>query len=162
MEQGTYKIVKQPNQYKGKFLYRTKKALIHLLKVIGGIHILAIFILATFMAGQWSKPEHVEASNTVIVHDKDTTAYPVMERISQCESRGQQFSKDGTPLTNTNPNGTVDVGKFQINMSAEHIKESAKLGFNVLTEEGNTAYAMYLYTHIGTGPWSSSAYCWNK
>lgn len=158
---GTYKCIKQPNQHGGSFLYSTKKRIQHLLSLLSTFAVLSLTILAIFTAGQWSTPEHITAS-TITIHDKDQTLYPVMDRIAQCESRSEQFNKDGTVLTNTNKNGTVDVGKYQINMSAEHIKEATKLGYNVMTEQGNRDYAMYIYTHVGTGPWTSSSACWNK
>lgn len=93
---------------------------------------------------------------------------PVLDRIADCESgtgksgSGSQFRSNGEVVTNTNTNGSVDVGKYQINMNAGHIKEMAKLGFNPLTEEGNKAYAEYIYQNHGTGDWSSSSHCWYK
>lgn len=87
---------------------------------------------------------------------------PVLDRIANCESKGKQLNAKGEVIVNVNTNGTVDVGKYQINMSAGHVKEMAKLGFNPLTEEGNEAYAKYLYQNVGTGPWSSSSKCWGK
>jgi hypothetical protein len=106
-------------------------------------------------------------------HCRETTAQlpvqaPVLDHIADCESgngkpgSARQFKADGSVVVNTNTNGIVDVGKYQINMSADHIKEMAKLGFNPLTEDGNKAYAEWLYTNRGTGDWSSSAHCWQK
>jgi hypothetical protein len=93
---------------------------------------------------------------------------PILERIADCESgtgkpgTGTQFRKDGSVVTNANTNGTVDVGKYQINLNPAHIREMATLGLNPLTEEGNTAYAKFLYENHGTGDWDSSAHCWRK
>lgn len=93
---------------------------------------------------------------------------PVLQRIADCESgdgtkgSGSQLNKKGEVITHTNSGGSVDVGKYQINLSADHIKEIAKLGLNVLTEEGNYAYAQYIYENHGTGDWSSSMKCWYK
>lgn len=92
----------------------------------------------------------------------------VMQRIADCESgsgkagSGHQFNSNGTVVTHTNSNGSVDVGKFELNLSAAHIQEMSKLGFNPLTEAGNTAYAQFLYQNRGTGDWSSSQHCWLK
>ncbi len=61
-----------------------------------------------------------------------------------------------------NSNGTTDVGEWQINMNADNIRIEAKMGFNVLTQEGNKAMADWLYANVGTGPWASSANCWRK
>lgn len=87
---------------------------------------------------------------------------PVLDRIAQCESHNKQFLTNGDVVTNTNTNGSVDVGRYQINLSADHIKQMAKLGINPLTDEGNATYAKYLYANVGTSPWSSSSGCWNK
>lgn len=87
---------------------------------------------------------------------------PVLARIAKCESGGKQFLADGSVVTHTNADGTVDEGMFEINMSADHIVQMAKLHMDPATEEGNTAYAHYLYENVGTGPWQSSAHCWNK
>ncbi len=90
---------------------------------------------------------------------------PIMDRIANCESgngtagSATQF-KNGQVLISLNTNGTYDQGKFQIN--SIHNKEASTLGFNLATEEGNTAYAKYLYANKGTVDWSSSAHCWMK
>lgn len=149
----------------GRFLYvsiwkylkiQIVKGIKFLLKIgmLGGIG------YALFMAGAYFNPVITYATQEVKV-PVDPQA-PVLDRIAKCESRTGQFNPDGSVVTNTNKNGTVDVGKYQINMSADHIKELAKLGLNPLTEEGNEAYAKYLYLNRGTGDWSSSASCWNK
>jgi hypothetical protein len=54
----------------------------------------------------------------------------------------------------------VDVGKCQIN--SIHFKEATSLGFDLMTAEGNTAYAKYLYANKGTGDWYSSQKCWAR
>ena len=43
-----------------------------------------------------------------------------------------------------------------------HNQNSDKLGYDILTLEGNTAYARYLFEKYGVKPWISSAKCWNK
>lgn len=159
MELGTYKFIKQPNQYKGKWLFKLKTFIKKVSKLIGSFGLLATIIAVTFTLGQISTPEHLTAETVTVT---EHTKYPVMDRIAACESKQGQFNPKGEVVTNLNSNGSVDVGQYQINMSPEHIKESAKLGFNVMTESGNRDYAMYIYTHYGTGAWSSSAHCWNK
>ena len=41
-----------------------------------------------------------------------------------------------------------------------HEANAAKLKFNIYSEEGNQAYAMYLYEVQGTEPWIHSKSCW--
>lgn len=57
-------------------------------------------------------------------------------------------------------NGTGDYGLFQINKS--HFKEAESMGYDIMTPEGNTAYAIYLYNQLGTSPWNASKKCWSK
>ncbi len=93
---------------------------------------------------------------------------PVLQRISDCESgngkpgTGKQFTASGAVVTNVNKNGSIDVGKYQINLNVQHLQEMAKLHLNPLTEDGNYAYAKYIYENHGTGDWSSSQSCWYK
>jgi hypothetical protein len=81
----------------------------------------------------------------------------VLARIAKCESNAQQFYKNGklvrgkvTPL---------DVGKYQIN-EALHYDAARSMGFDIMTEAGNEAFALYLYDTQGTEPWASSKKCW--
>jgi hypothetical protein len=81
-----------------------------------------------------------------------------LKKIAWCESRNRQFNPDGTVLR-----GVVnaqDVGKHQIN-EKYHLADSIKLGFDIHTLEGNTAYAEYLYSKQGSTPWNWSAHCWS-
>ncbi len=85
---------------------------------------------------------------------------PILDRIAMCESHGHQLNPNGQVLLNVNTNGTVDIGRFQIN--SIHEAEATKLGYDLFTLEGNTAYAKWLYANKGTGDWSSSAKCWAR
>lgn len=112
-----------------------------------------------FYAGQFSTSVSIYAAPVVTTI---TAPAPVLDRIAKCESKSGQFNSKGDVVTNVNTNGTVDVGAYQINLSAEHIKQMAKMGINPFTADGNKQYAEYLYQNVGTGPWVSSANCWNK
>ena len=82
---------------------------------------------------------------------------PILKKIAWCESGDRQFSSDGSVLR-----GRVhpyDVGRFQINTKV-HLDTAQKLGFDVFTEEGNLAYALYLFETQGTQPWNASKSCW--
>ena len=83
----------------------------------------------------------------------------ILKKIAQCESGGNQFNPDGTVLRGIeNPD---DIGKFQIN-EYYHLAMARKLGYDIYTEEGNTRYALYLYSASGTSPWNWSKHCWGK
>ena len=117
----------------------------------------AVIVSAGAIGALYFSSSTVTAQTTTIVQHAGA---PVLDRIAKCESGGQQFLPSGAVVARTNTNGSVDVGKYQINLSAAHVREMARLGFNPLTEEGNTAYAQYLYENRGTTDWASSQKCW--
>jgi hypothetical protein len=83
-------------------------------------------------------------------------AYPELKRIAVCESGGRQFNDDGTVLAGVvNP---LDRGRFQIN-AFYHRDTANSLGFDIETEEGNIAYAKWLYNKEGAKPWLASFAC---
>lgn len=84
---------------------------------------------------------------------------PVMIEIARCESHFRQLDENGKPLR-----GEVNIfdrGVMQIN-EYYHNEDSKKLGFDILTLEGNTAYARYLFEKYGVAPWKSSSSCWGR
>ena len=85
----------------------------------------------------------------------------VMERIAKCESGGKQFGPSGQVLVVGNVNKSVDMGKYQINISIWGSK-ATELGFDLTTEKGNTEMAYWLYANYGTEPWVHTKSCWNK
>lgn len=85
-----------------------------------------------------------------------TTLTSTMLAIAKCESGSKQFNEDGTVLRGRV--NSLDVGFFQIN-EKYHLESSIKLGYDIYTEEGNKAYAVYLYEHQGAKPWKASAPC---
>jgi hypothetical protein len=84
---------------------------------------------------------------------------PVMIEIARCESRFRQTDGSGDVLHGEK--NTADRGVMQINEDF-HNDNSEKLGYDILTLEGNTAYARYLFEKYGVKPWISSAKCWGK
>jgi hypothetical protein len=107
----------------------------------------------------------VEVAEAQVITQVVEAPAPIMDRIADCESgNGKPGSatqtRNGQVLISINTNGTYDQGKFQIN--SIHNKEAASLGDNLATEEGNTAYAHYLYATKGTGDWASSQHCWAR
>lgn len=84
---------------------------------------------------------------------------PVMVEIARCESRFRQHDKDGEILRGVQ--NSYDTGIMQIN-EFYHSEEAEKLGYNLLTLDGNLAYARYLFNKYGVRPWESSYKCWSK
>lgn len=84
---------------------------------------------------------------------------PELVDVSFCESRFRQHDKNGNVLRGEiNPS---DVGVMQINLYY-HQKDAQKLGHDLYTLEGNTAYARDLYEKQGLDPWVHSSGCWTK
>lgn len=108
--------------------------------------------------GANSFPKHVYASIPVEVPIDAPT--PVLERIAACESGGMQ-TKKGQIVLNVNANGTVDVGKYQINLKTWG-PTATKMGLDLTKESDNETMAKWIYANRGTGDWYSSASCWNK
>lgn len=80
-----------------------------------------------------------------------------MIRIAKCESHMRQFGADGQALRGeVNPK---DRGLFQINEDY-HLAEARKAGMDILTTDGNIAFARALYERNGTRDWISSEHCW--
>ena len=84
---------------------------------------------------------------------------PVMIEIAKCESRFRQYDKNGEVLRGAV--NSLDRGVMQIN-EYYHGESAEKLGYDLLTIEGNTAYARYIYEKYGVKPWVSSSPCWGK
>ena len=83
----------------------------------------------------------------------------ILDKIAFCESSDRQFDADGGVIRGVvNP---ADVGRYQINTYHWGV-EAKKRGFDLHTEEGNEAMALYLYQKFGTKPWKSSQKCWDK
>lgn len=74
--------------------------------------------------------------------------------IARCESTYRQYDATGRVLESK----THDLGLYQINR--RWIPVAKKLGYDIMTPEGNTAFALYLYRQHGTRDWNSSKGCW--
>lgn len=119
--------------------------------------ILCLLLLAALMVGSNYMPREVYVNKEVIVEIE--TKAPVLDRIAKCESGGKQFT-NGQVTVNANTNGSVDIGKYQINMRLWG-KKAADMGYNLAIEADNEAFATYLYKNLGTEPWVWSKKCWN-
>jgi peptidoglycan hydrolase-like protein with peptidoglycan-binding domain len=80
-----------------------------------------------------------------------------MPAIAKCESGFRQFDYDGSVLFD--PSYSM-IGVFQI--SSAHLPESIGLGMDIMTLDGNLAYARRLYTLNGIDPWMDSFGCWGS
>ena len=85
---------------------------------------------------------------------------PILVEVAKCESRFRQYNNESGGVLRGEIN-SLDRGVMQIN-EYYHNEDSEKLGFNILTLEGNAAYARYLYEKYGVKPWNSSSKCWSK
>ncbi len=114
-----------------------------------------IILLVVYGAGL------AQTTMTIIpVAQAETNLPPILEKIIQCESKGQQFGKSGQVLLNANSNGTSDVGIAQIN--TVWFTKATELGYDLTVEKDNIAMAEWIFNNKGTGAWSSSSNCWNK
>ena len=107
-----------------------------------------------------SKKEYINKTITVEEYVRNYFSdIPVLVEVARCESRFRQHDKDGNILRGVVNN--LDVGVMQIN-EYYHEHDSDKLGYDISTIEGNTAYARHLYEESGLKPWKSSSPCWSK
>ena len=82
---------------------------------------------------------------------------PVMIEIARCESNFRQFTENGDVVRGGSGGGMV--GMFQF-FESIHTPAAANLGYDILTLDGNMAYAKYLYRTEGTTPWDNAKDCW--
>lgn len=141
-----------------KFKNRVKSAAKKVLKVV----VLLAVVYGIYMFGQLNANGHVYQNNETVreVIVEVSKKSEVMKRIAECESSTGHFAPSGQVAMNANSNGTVDVGKYQINTVWN--EKASELGLNLTVEEDNEAFAMWIYENRGTGDWYSSRKCWQK
>ncbi len=83
---------------------------------------------------------------------------PILARIAKCESNTGHY-RNGQVTLNVNTNGSVDVGKYQINMKVWG-KTATDMSLNLMDEGDNETMAKWIYANRGTNDWYSSASCW--
>jgi hypothetical protein len=121
-----------------------------------------LFGVIAYSLGVADRGNTVYAQNVIVTPQIDQEA-PILQRISDCESgngtkgSGKHF-KNGQVILHVNSNGTIDIGKFQINSTWG--KQATKLGFDLTKEKDNYAMAKWIYENRGTSDWLSSATCW--
>lgn len=140
---------------------------------------LMVFCFGTIAVGQaWDAwgPKELVAFNMANVAFADELKVvemrTILHDIADCESgvrnadgsgvegSARQFYDDGRVVRNYNKDGTVDIGKYQIN--SIHMAQVVRMNLDVLTEEGNEEFAEYLYELNGTRDWKASRSCWDR
>jgi len=154
------------NQFVGKFncdgkRYTRGQRLAMALKRLVVRTLMVMAILSSLgwamYAGSAFMPVTVYAEKEVV---KEVEAQaPILKRIAKCESSDMHF-KDGQVLVRPNTNGTVDIGRYQINSVWN--KKATELGLDLTKEVDNEKMARWIYSNRGTGDWSASAKCWAK
>jgi hypothetical protein len=98
----------------------------------------------------------VRTASTVSI-DSDSKVPALLQRIGYCESGNRQYDANGNVMRGrVNSN---DIGKYQINQTIWGSK-AAELGYDIYTEAGNTAMALFIFNSLGSRPWYPSEYCW--
>jgi len=100
--------------------------------------------------------EEVEVIKEVPVKSKTA----IMEKIAKCESENQHYGKSGQVILRANTNGTVDIGRYQIN--SVWFTKATELGLDLTKEKDNEAMAYWIYENRGTEDWKYSKHCWSK
>jgi hypothetical protein len=120
------------------------------------------------LAEKFEAKETIPASRKIDAERKITVeeyvkAYfsdiPIMVEIAKCESRFRHYDENGNVLRGEV--NSLDRGVMQIN-EYYHKGDSDKLGYDILTLEGNAAYARHIYEKYGVRPWKSSMPCWGR
>ncbi len=123
-----------------------------------GIAVAAFTALSgAYFYGQVTAPNLTAINQITVVTIKDTA--PILKKICMAESGCHQFAKSGLPVMHANKNGSVDIGKYQINSAAWGTK-AHELGYDLLTEKGNEDMATWILENKGTDPWFSSSNNW--
>ena len=149
---GTYKWVdKTPWE---RFVYKLKVLVRRVLIVTGGAIAILTVGFSSYALGA------INMQGISLIKGNTMQIPPVLERIARCESSNQNVDKTGQVLMRANKNGSVDVGKYQIN--SIWFKQASDLHYDLTKPADNLAFAMWLYQNKGTGAWVDSANCWNK
>lgn len=121
------------------------------------------------ISGSINQPEAVLATSTPSIIEetpKNAELYDILKPVCGCESAGKpyleprQYEIDGITVRYGRVNN-LDKGMCQINLHY-HEAQSEKLGFDVMTADGNIKYANWLYDRDGLQPWSASKPCWQS
>jgi hypothetical protein len=153
------KIYYNNRRINGRFDSFKAKAKRFFLGVIVTTAALGVLFIAFTTGALTYSTSRVEAVMTTVVADS-----PVLNRIADCESgNGTPGSaihfKNGQVLLKANTNGTVDIGKYQVNLTYWG-KKATELGLDLTKEADNKKMAEWIYLNKGTTDWSASQKCW--
>lgn len=126
------------------------------------IAVLLISFVVVYAIPHWQEvmaDEIVEKEIEKLVIVKDVSTPAVLSRIAECESGNTHYGKTGQVLAMGNKNGSVDVGRFQINISIWGQK-ATELGYDLWDEKGNEEMARWIFENYGSEPWFLTAKCW--
>jgi len=111
----------------------------------------------------------VKLANASAPTSNPFVGYPLLERISACESTGnpngtpRQFLADGAVLWGNDPTTGKpikrDLGILQINTYVWG-SLAVKMGDDLYTEAGNVNFGEWLFNTYGSSPWNASRGCW--
>ena len=129
-----------------------------------------LFLTGIFEAGSYLNPKTIYTKQEVI-KEVDTKA-PVLDRIAQAESLNSHYcteklvtakmcakSELGQVLLRANKNGTVDIGRYQINNYYWGAKATEQ-GLSLFIEKDNEKMALWIFKNYGSEPWESSSKKW--
>ncbi len=121
----------------------------------GSISLMAVFSLVgwSYLSGVHTSIARADIQPSIVRVTKPQEFPPFLKRICFAESGGRQFNKNGSVIR-----GIVDksdIGVCQINERYNN-DLARKLGYDIYTEEGNKAFALYLFNNRGTQPWNAS------
>ncbi|MGB3922274.1 MAG: hypothetical protein WBL19_03350 [Minisyncoccia bacterium] len=114
--------------------------------------------------------DEIEDEARTYLADKSIGGLPILARSDPvspeatlaiiCETESPEGHRDdnGDVITNKNTDGTIDIGKCQIN--SQHEERAKSEGYDIWTEEGNEAFAKVLFDESGTTPWNASRDRW--
>lgn len=137
------------------FKYRTARFIrkVIIVSFIAGIAV------GSFKIGTLTTNPHTVYAEKEVIKEVEKEA-PILKRIAQCESGGSHYKNGQVIINGKNKNGSVDLGKYQINSTWN--ATATKMGLDLTNEQDNEAFAKWLYANKGTEPWYSSKPCWNK
>lgn len=135
---------------------------------VGTVISIALLLAFLFGGAFWST-SMVTATTKIVELEAQM---PILDRIADCESGVRlksgkaiagsrtHYDKNGQVLMRPNTNGSIDVGKYQIN--SVWFKQASTLKLDITKEQDNKSMAEWIYANRGTGDWYSSANCWSK
>lgn len=122
----------------------------------------AIAVIATALLGMGYAYSQFESAHTLVAVNVPVTqaeVAPILQKICMAESGCKQFDVSGLPVMHANTNGSVDIGKYQINNKIWGAK-AKELNMDILTESGQDSLARWILLNRGSTAWNSSAKGW--